>query len=185
VSDFKERPFEGEIVLWAVRWYCRCGVSYRDLEQVMGERGVSVDHSTVYRWVRRHVPAIEKRLRWQWHRPRSTGWRTDETYVKLCGKWALSLSIARQVWEYHRLLSLADAQHERGETLPRRGADGGLKEWEKRKIISTDKAPIYAAAHAELKKDGRCPDLNSTPAASGAERRGLRAAISVYSVSLR
>ena len=44
VSDFKGRHFEGEIVLWAVRWYCRYGVSYRDLEQMMGERGVSVDH---------------------------------------------------------------------------------------------------------------------------------------------
>ena len=45
MSDFKGRHFEGEIVLWAVRWYCRYGVSYRDLEQMMGERGVSVDHS--------------------------------------------------------------------------------------------------------------------------------------------
>jgi transposase-like protein len=43
MSDFKGRHFEGEIVLWAVRWYCRYGVSYRDLEQMMGERGVSVD----------------------------------------------------------------------------------------------------------------------------------------------
>ena len=42
VSDFKGRHFEGEVVLWAVRWYCRYGVSYRDLEQMMGERGVSV-----------------------------------------------------------------------------------------------------------------------------------------------
>ena len=49
MSDFKGRHFEGEIVLWAVRWYCRYGVSYRDLEQMMGERGVSVDHSTIYR----------------------------------------------------------------------------------------------------------------------------------------
>ena len=45
VSDFKGRHFGGEIVLWAVRWYCRYGISYRDLEQMMAERGVSVDHS--------------------------------------------------------------------------------------------------------------------------------------------
>ena len=51
MSDFKGRHFEGEIVLWAVRCYCRYGVSYRDFEQMMGERGVSVDHSTIYRWV--------------------------------------------------------------------------------------------------------------------------------------
>jgi hypothetical protein len=50
MSEFKWRQFEGEIILWAVRWYCRYGISYRDLEQMMGERGVPVDHSTIYRW---------------------------------------------------------------------------------------------------------------------------------------
>ncbi|MHC2295870.1 transposase-like protein [Rhizobium mongolense] len=51
MNNFKWRHFQGEIILWAVRWYCRYGVSYRDLEQMMGERGVPVDHSTIYRWV--------------------------------------------------------------------------------------------------------------------------------------
>ena len=69
MSDFKGRHFEGEIVLWAVRWYCRYGVSDRDLEQVgpqgglTGERGILVDHSTTYRWVQRYAPEMEKRLR--------------------------------------------------------------------------------------------------------------------------
>jgi transposase, IS6 family len=88
VSDFKGRHFEGEIVLWAVRWYCRYGVSYRDLEQMMDERGVSVDHSTIYRWVQRYAPEIEKRLRWHWRRPGSLSWRVDETYLKIKGEWA-------------------------------------------------------------------------------------------------
>jgi IS6 family transposase len=69
MSEFKWRQFEGEIILWVVRWYSRYGISYRDLEQMMGERGVLVDHSTIYRWVQRYAPEIEKRLRWQWHRP--------------------------------------------------------------------------------------------------------------------
>ena len=64
MSEFKSRHFEGEIILWEVRWYCRYGISYRDLEQMMGERGVPVDHSTLYRWVQRYAPEIEKRLRW-------------------------------------------------------------------------------------------------------------------------
>jgi transposase-like protein len=76
------------MVLWAVRWYCRYGVSYRDLEQMMDERGVSVDHSTIYRWVQNYAPEIEKRLRWQWRQPRSTSWRVDETYITVRGKWA-------------------------------------------------------------------------------------------------
>jgi IS6 family transposase len=88
MSDFKGRHFEGAIVLWAVRWYCRYGVSYRDLEQMLGERGVAVDHSTIYRWVQRYAPEIEKRLRWQWRAPLSTSWRVDETYVKVRGEWA-------------------------------------------------------------------------------------------------
>ena len=47
-----------KLVLWAVRWYCRYGVSYRDLEEMMGERGISVDHSTIYRWVQRYAPEM-------------------------------------------------------------------------------------------------------------------------------
>jgi hypothetical protein len=69
-------------------WYCRYGISDRDLEQMMAERGVSVDHSTIYRWVQRYAAEIEKRLRWHWRRPRSRTWRVDETYVKVRGKWS-------------------------------------------------------------------------------------------------
>ena len=72
MSDFKGRHFEGEIVLWAVRWYCR-------LETMMTECGVAVDHSTIYRWVQHFAPEMEKCLRWQWHRPQSWSWRIDET----------------------------------------------------------------------------------------------------------
>ena len=79
MNDFKGRHFGGEIVLWAVRWYCRYAVSYRDLEAMMTERGVAVDHTTIYRWVQRFAPEMEKRLRWQWRRPRSSSWRIDET----------------------------------------------------------------------------------------------------------
>ena len=86
MSDFKGRHFGGEIVLWAVRWYCRYPISYRDLDTMMTERGVSVDHSTIYRWVQRFAPEMERRLRWQWRWPRSRSWRIDETYVKVLGK---------------------------------------------------------------------------------------------------
>ena len=83
MSEFKGRHFRGEIVLWAVRWYCRYAVSYRDLEAMMTERGVAVDHSTIYRWVQRFAPEMDKRLRWQWRRPQSTNkhsGRPDLTY---------------------------------------------------------------------------------------------------------
>src|SRR3546814_5802217 len=54
--------------LWAVRWYCRYPISYRDLEEMLAERGISVDHTTIYRWVQCYAPEMEKRLRWFWRR---------------------------------------------------------------------------------------------------------------------
>lgn len=155
--DFKGRHFEGEVVLWAVRWYCRYGVSYRDLEQMMGERGVSVDHSTIYRWVQKYAPEIEKRLRWQWRGPRSTSWRIDETYVKVRGQWAYHY---RAVDKYGNTIdfylsptrSTAAAKRFLGKAL------SGLKDREKPRVINTDKAPTYSAALTELKKEGRCPE---------------------------
>ena len=53
---FSGRHFPRDIILWAVRWYCRYGVSYRDLEEMMTERGVPVDHTTIYRWVQKYAP---------------------------------------------------------------------------------------------------------------------------------
>jgi IS6 family transposase len=88
MSDFKGRHFQGEIILWAVRWYCKYGISYRELEEMLEERGIEVDHTTLYRWVQHYAPLIEKRLRWFWRRPTSTSWRLDETYIKVKGKWA-------------------------------------------------------------------------------------------------
>ena len=68
MNDFKWRHFEGAVILWAVRWYCKYGVSYRNLEEMLDERGVKVDHSTIYRWVQRYAPEMERRLRWYWKR---------------------------------------------------------------------------------------------------------------------
>ncbi len=78
---------EGEPIVWALRWYCRMGLVI-DLEQMMGERSVPVDDSTIYRWLQKFAPEIEKRLRWRWRRSQSTSWRVDETYVKGRGEWA-------------------------------------------------------------------------------------------------
>ena len=61
---FSGRHFPREIILWAVQWYCRYGLSYRDLEEMMTERGVPVDHSTIYRWVQKYAPELDKQTRW-------------------------------------------------------------------------------------------------------------------------
>jgi transposase, IS6 family len=86
LSMFKRRRFPVEIILLCVRWYCKYGISYRDLAEMMQERGVAVDPSTIFRWVQRYAPEIEKRIR-PYRRPRSGSWRVDETYVRVGGNW--------------------------------------------------------------------------------------------------
>ena len=77
MSPFKRRRFPVEIILLCVRWYCKYGISYRDLAEMMSERGVSVNPSTIFRWVQRYAPEIENRVRpYQGHR--SGSWRVDE-----------------------------------------------------------------------------------------------------------
>jgi IS6 family transposase len=81
-SPFKWRHFEPTIILLCARWYCRYQLSYRDVEEMMSERGLSVDHSTVFRWVQRYAPEINKRIR-PYLRMSGASYRVDETYIKV------------------------------------------------------------------------------------------------------
>ena len=69
-----------------VRWYVAYPISYRQLEEMMQERGVVVDHSTLNRWVIKYAPECEKQFR-RWQQPVGTSWRMDETYVRIKGQW--------------------------------------------------------------------------------------------------
>jgi putative transposase len=75
-----------DVILQSVRWYVAYSLSLRDLEEMLAERGMDADHSTVHRWVIKLVPLLEKAFRKQ-KRPVGRSWRMDETYVKLKGKW--------------------------------------------------------------------------------------------------
>ena len=84
MSDFKWKHFTGEIFLGCVRWYCKYGISYRDIEEMRQERSVEVDHITLYRWVQQYAPEIEKRLPW-YYRPRlDENWREFRDRQGLC-----------------------------------------------------------------------------------------------------
>ena len=83
---FKWRQFEPEMILLAVGWYSRFSLSYRDVEELLAERGLRADHVTVWRWVQRYAPEIQRRLRPRL-RPTNDSWRVDETYIRLKGKW--------------------------------------------------------------------------------------------------
>jgi len=84
---FRGRHFEDVIILLCVRWYLRYSLTYRDLEEIMAERNLSVDHVTIWRWVQRYAPVLNQRIRREM-RPPNRSWRVDETYVKVAGKWA-------------------------------------------------------------------------------------------------
>ena len=83
---FKGRQFDREIIILCVRWYLRFKLSFRDLVEMMAERGIALAHTTIMRWIARYVPEFEKR----WNRfacRAGVSWRVDETYVKIKGKW--------------------------------------------------------------------------------------------------
>jgi hypothetical protein len=83
---FGGRHFDREIIILCVRWYLRYKLSLRDLVEMMAERGLSLAHTTILRWVRRYTPKFVKR----WNRfatPTGRSWRVDETYLKIRGRW--------------------------------------------------------------------------------------------------
>ena len=83
---FRGRHFADEIILLCVRWYLRYSLSYRDLTEIMCERNLSIDPSTIWRWVQRYAPELNERLRREL-KPTNGSWRTDETYVRVAGRW--------------------------------------------------------------------------------------------------
>jgi transposase, IS6 family len=80
-SPFKWRHFEAEIILLCVRWYLRYALSYRDLEEMMLERGLHVDHTTIYRWVQKYAPELDKRCR-PHLKATTDSWRVDRPTSK-------------------------------------------------------------------------------------------------------
>ena len=79
---FRRRQFEPTIIVTCVRWYCRFSLSLRDLEELMAERGLAVDHTTIWRWIQRYGPEVHRRLRGQ-VKLKSSTWHVDETYVRI------------------------------------------------------------------------------------------------------
>jgi len=85
-SLFRGRHFDSSIIILCVRWYITYKLSYRDLRDMMAERGVNLSHTIILRWVQHYVPEFEKR--WNRHaRPAGSSWRVDERYIRVKGKW--------------------------------------------------------------------------------------------------
>ena len=85
-SAFTGFRFPPEVIVVAVRWYLCYGLSYRDVEELLAERGIEVDHVTIYRWVLRFTPLLAEAARPCRHAV-GDRWQVDETYVKVAGRW--------------------------------------------------------------------------------------------------
>jgi len=151
VSLFKRRRFPVEIILLCVRWYCKYGISYRDLAEMMSERGIAVDPSTIFRWVQRYAPEIEKRIR-LYQGPRSGSWRVDETYVRVGGRWKY---LFRAVDKHGRLIAfmLSDRRNTNAAYHFLRKAIKSMNTYPP-SSITTDKLASYPKAIRRLQAEG-------------------------------
>ena len=151
LQSFKVRQFTAEVILWGVWWYLMFPISYRDLELMLLDRGVEVDHATIFRWIQTYAAGLVKRIRL--HLRMSNGsWRVDETYVKVKGRW----------------MYLYRAVDSRGQTIDfllsaKRDAEAAKRFFRKAlaqphtvnpRTITVDKNAAYPKAATEMKKDG-------------------------------
>ena len=152
MSIFKRRRFPVEIILVCVRWYCKYGITYRDLAEMMQERGVEVDASTIFRWVQRYAPELEKRTRW-YQGYRSGSWRVDETYVRVGGQWKY---LFRAIDKQGRLIDfmLLDRRNTRAAYRFPGKALHTMRHWPQHSI-TTDKLGSYPKAIRRLRREGR------------------------------
>src|SRR5262245_5883882 len=120
---FKWRQFEPEVILLAVGWYLRFSLSYRDVEELLAERGLRADHVTVWRWVQRYAPELQRCLRHHL-KPTNDSWRVDETYVRVKGKWRYLYRAVDSSGATLDFLLSAKAGRGRGQALFRQSAAG-------------------------------------------------------------
>jgi len=138
-SAFAGFRFPPEVIVLAVRWYLRFGLSYRDVEELLAERGIDVDHVTVHRWVQRFTPLLADAARFARHRV-GDRWHVDETYVKVAGRW---VHLYRAVDQYGQVIDVYAST--------RRDAEAARRFFHRARTVTgvvpveviTDRAPIY------------------------------------------
>ena len=145
---FRGRHFEDVIILLCVRWYLRYSLTYRDLEEVMAERNLSVDHVTIWRWVQRYGPVLNQRIRREMRHP-NRSWRVDETYIKVAGSWAYLYRAVDSAGETIEFMLSPKRDLIAAKLFLRLALSGGGP---RPRAINVDGHPAYASAVAELKQ---------------------------------
>ena len=149
-SLFKWRHFLPDIILLNVRWYCRYSLSYRDLEEMMAERGVEVDHSTLNRWVLKFAPELDKRIR-PFLNPTNDAWRVDETYIEVKGEWKYLYRAVDSMGDTLDFMLSAKRDGKAAARFFRKVLKA--KHTQKPRVITVDKNAAYPVAVEALKAD--------------------------------
>ena len=171
-DDFKGRHFEAGLIVQAVSWYLRYPLSYRDVEELLLERGLEVDHSTVNRWVLAYAPLIERRLR-PFRKPHCGSIRVDETYVRIRGEWRYLYRAVDKHGEAVDFLLTARRDLDAAKRFFRKALkEGPLLSPDR---IGTDGAGTYPGAIAAARKRGPAvprprPPRHQAPPARDRER---------------
>ena len=126
---FGGRHFADEIIVLCVRWYLRYSLSYRDLEEMMAERNLSVDHTTIWRWVQRYAPMLASRIKREL-KPTGRSWRVDETYST--SAWLGNGPICTERWTRVAPASISICRRS-GMRLP--PSSSSVRPWQRRIIL--------------------------------------------------
>jgi transposase-like protein len=144
-SAFAGIRFPPEIIVLALRWYLRYGLSYRDVEVLLAERGIEVDHVTVFRWVQRFTPLLADAARPCRHAVGDC-WFVDETYVKVAGRWRY---VYRAIDQYGKIIDVY-VSAKRDTRAARQFFRSALDAHGEPVEVMTDRAPALRAAIEEL-----------------------------------
>jgi transposase-like protein len=144
-SVFAGFRFPREVISVAVRWYLRYGLSYRDVEELLAERGITVDHVTIYRWVQRFTPEFIEAARPGRHAP-GDRWFADETYLKVAGKWTY---LYRAIDQHGQVIDVLLSRR-RDLAAARRFFTRALRTGTVPAEVTTDRAPVYPRVLDEL-----------------------------------
>jgi transposase-like protein len=145
-SAFAGFCFPPDVIVLAVRWYLRFGLSYRDVEELLAERGVEVDHVTVCRWVQRFTPLLAEAARPCRHAV-GNRWQMDETYVKVAGRWCY---VYRAIDQFGQVIDIFVSAQRNGRAA-RRFFERAIGTTKITPVeVVTDHAPVYPAVLEEL-----------------------------------
>jgi transposase-like protein len=144
---FKWRQTEPVFILCAVRWYLRCSLSLRDVEELPEERGPYADHTTVRRWAQRYGPELEQRMRRHLNLSNKS-WRVDETYIRVQGHWCYLYRAINSAGATVDFLLSALRDAEAAKRLFRKALSGPSHP--QPRVINTDLAPTYGSAIPDI-----------------------------------